>query len=549
VCACACESAIARDRRDLSTADRFVGRPDLRTVGSGQNVATGPDQGARGDPDVAPTRRGGVMSNGTSRLDVSLRKKTPRAGSFRSPSTPDPPRPPVKTTSPQSRVFSRTRPPKATRVALDDANGTGSMSRMDAPHAAEVTEDMTSPYYDPKISHSFYDQCYKQMDTLGSGSYATVYEVLSLEDRRLYAVKRTARKFTSTSDRKRKIEEMYVAKRIGDHNQLVQYFDAWEEDGQLFIKMELCRGGSLKDYALSHTMDEATLWSFFFDIVQGLSHIHAAGYTHFDLKPANIFVTDDKGLKIGDFGIAVNHLDGEMAWSRGERDDGDPIYMPPELLNTDYIGPKVDIFSAGMTMLDLVSGRELPGQGPNWHTLRQGSLPSELFDGVSSEMAGLIQEMLNPDYLQRPAADELLRHPRFQRIARRRWLWRQAVKPVHWIAAVCRYVVAVVLMVVAGVVEKCDPTMRTPRRHSDRRTGSASAVAASSPAMMLPGSGLEDSPISEPIRTRLNFDDNGSGDTDWNARPPPHLLHRRRGDSPTHTRSMSFRSLFSDDDG
>lgn len=71
--------------------------------------------------------------------------------------------------------------------------------------------------------------------------------------------------------------------------------------------MELCEGGSLKSYADKRkSIPEETLWSFLADILHGLAHIHAAGYTHLDIKPANIFVTSDgESLKIGDFGIAV----------------------------------------------------------------------------------------------------------------------------------------------------------------------------------------------------------------------------------------------------
>jgi serine/threonine-protein kinase len=63
--------------------------------------------------------------------------------------------------------------------------------------------------------------------------------------------------------------------------------------------MELCGGGSLKEYVLRHhPIAEETLWSFFYDILQGLSHMHAHGYTHFDIKPENIFVTDNNSLKV-----------------------------------------------------------------------------------------------------------------------------------------------------------------------------------------------------------------------------------------------------------
>ena len=66
---------------------------------------------------------------------------------------------------------------------------------------------------------------------------------------------------------------------------------------------------SLKNYVEgdgNSCPDEWTLWSFLSDIARGLSHVHAQGYVHMDIKPANIFINDDTHLKIGDFGTAAN---------------------------------------------------------------------------------------------------------------------------------------------------------------------------------------------------------------------------------------------------
>eukprot|EP00035_Acanthoeca_spectabilis_P034745 m.30799 g.30799 ORF g.30799 m.30799 type:complete len:489 (-) comp6839_c0_seq1:945-2411(-) len=483
-------------------------------------------------------------------LDVTLRRKTPRASSFRSPVTPDPPRPPVKGTSPTSRVFSKIRSPKASRVILshdDSGIATGEHQSYDYLDVSlDAGNDMTSPFYDPSLKQSYYDQCYEQLEALGSGSYATVYEARSVEDGTHYAIKRSSRRFTSTADRKRKIEEMFVAKHIGEHPQLVKYYDAWEEDGQLFIKMELCSGGSLKEYAVTHPLTEETLWSFFYDIVKGLEHIHAQGYTHFDIKPANIFVMHDASLKIGDFGIAVNHVNYGCT-RRTERDDGDPIYIAPELLKTDYVGPAVDIFSAGMTMLDLVSGRELPGNGPDWHLLREGSLPRNLFGDVSSEMASLIQTMLSPDHLERPTAAAILNHPAMVRVARRRLALSIVTRPYATLMAVLRYLMACVLAVLASMAKAPPPPDSPPRPHR-RETRVASPLPFSSGRGG--GGSVDDPPPPEPVRTRLVFDDAVAGDTDWDT--GRRLNHRLV--SPTADRSLmrnrNFRiALFSEDEG
>ena len=68
--------------------------------------------------------------------------------------------------------------------------------------------------------------------------------------------------------------------------------------------MELCSEGSLKDHALAHNITEDELWRILSHILIGLRHIHANGFLHLDIKPANIFIAQDLTVKIGDFGIA-----------------------------------------------------------------------------------------------------------------------------------------------------------------------------------------------------------------------------------------------------
>jgi len=190
--------------------------------------------------------------------------------------------------------------------------------------------------------------------------------------------------------------------------------------------MELCSEGSLKDHALAHNITEDELWRILSHILIGLRHIHANGFLHLDIKPANIFIAQDLTVKIGDFGIAQRFRRIQGSGEDGgaalgievdEFEDGDPVYMAPELLNPEQVksvafGPPADIFSTGMTLLDMASGREIPGYGPGWHELRSDQIPRALFGETSDEFVELITSMIASDPRQRPTLDIILKHPK-----------------------------------------------------------------------------------------------------------------------------------------
>lgn len=104
--------------------------------------------------------------------------------------------------------------------------------------------------------------------------------------------------------------------------------------------------------------------------------------------------------------------------------DGDTVgptrYMAPELLKErQVVGPAADIFSTGITLLDLASGRVLPGHGDGWHHLRSDRVPRELFGNMSDEFVELISAMIRSDPLKRPCTSQILNHPRVKMYASR----------------------------------------------------------------------------------------------------------------------------------
>lgn len=95
----------------------------------------------------------------------------------------------------------------------------------------------------------------------------------------------------------------------GHSSHIVSFVDAWEQSRHLFIETELCESGTLafflEEYGRTHEfLDETRIWKILVEIGGGVAHLHTHNVIHLDLKPANVFVTANGRLKIGDFGLA-----------------------------------------------------------------------------------------------------------------------------------------------------------------------------------------------------------------------------------------------------
>lgn len=117
-----------------------------------------------------------------------------------------------------------------------------------------------------------------------------------------------------------------------------------------------------------------------------MQYIHEKGIVHLDVKPENIYVKNGV-YKLGDFGCS-SLLDGSLPI-----DEGDARYMPQEILNDNYDHlDKVDIFSLGATIYELIRGSTLPDSGPYFQNLREGKLP--LLPGHSMQFQNILKVLL-----------------------------------------------------------------------------------------------------------------------------------------------------------
>ncbi|XP_054624236.1 membrane-associated tyrosine- and threonine-specific cdc2-inhibitory kinase isoform X2 [Dunckerocampus dactyliophorus] len=275
--------------------------------------------------------------------------------------------------------------------------------------------------YDPKKQQSYFDQCFTTLSLLGRGSFGEVYKVQSVQDGRQYAVKRFVHRYRGNSDRNRKVREATDHERVCPHPHILNLVAAWEECGRLYIQTELCRT-SLLLHAENQPpeTDEGAAWAYLCDLLSALDHLHSHGFVHLDIKPANVLVTDSGCLKLGDFGLLLdlkgNSSDVLAKKVREDDHGGDPRYMAPELLRDEY-GPAADVFSLGVSILELACSIEVPNGGEGWQQLRQGCLP-QVTRGLSADLQSVLQMMLAPEPSERPTVSELLALPS---VRKHRW--------------------------------------------------------------------------------------------------------------------------------
>ncbi|XP_066885053.1 eIF-2-alpha kinase GCN2 isoform X3 [Kogia breviceps] len=201
----------------------------------------------------------------------------------------------------------------------------------------------------------------------------------------------------------------------------------------LYIQMEYCEKSTLRDTIDQGLYrDTVRLWRLFREILDGLAYIHEKGMIHRDLKPVNIFLDSDDHVKIGDFGLATDHLafaaDGKQDDTSGDhliKSDpsghltgmvGTALYVSPEVQGStkSTYNQKVDLFSLGIIFFEMcyhpmVTASERIFVLNQLRDPTSPKFPEDFDDGEHTKQKSVISWLLNHDPAERPTATELLR--------------------------------------------------------------------------------------------------------------------------------------------
>lgn len=269
-----------------------------------------------------------------------------------------------------------------------------------------VTED--SLIIDPEADHYLLHK-FGNCKLIGRGEFSIVYEI-AFENVK-YAVKRTKHKIPGPKTRLRKLEEVEILKELKDDNvegandYVLILISAWEVSNHLYIMTDYCDNGSLDQFLIEQCessrsrLDEWRVWKILFEILMGLKWIHHKKILHLDLKPANIFITFDGTLKIGDFGVGVK-LPIQPFFDR----EGDREYIAPEIISKHEYSYAADMFSVGLIMVEVAANVVLPDNGTPWQKLRSGDLTDagKLSSGELDSKSPVIDQVINKVELWTP---------------------------------------------------------------------------------------------------------------------------------------------------
>jgi serine/threonine protein kinase len=198
---------------------------------------------------------------------------------------------------------------------------------------------------------------YSIQEVLGKGAMGVVYKAFDPHIRRTVALKVIRKEFLEDDEAAtlmaRFKNEAQAAGRLS-HPGIVAVYEYGEEDTVAYIAMEYVQGKGLREYFQRGTrFGLSDIVSIMTRLLDALGYAHEEGVVHRDVKPANIIIMSNGKLKVADFGIA--HLDSSNLTHVGTI-MGTPGYMAPEQYTGASIDRRVDVFSAGVVLYQLLTG-------------------------------------------------------------------------------------------------------------------------------------------------------------------------------------------------
>jgi serine/threonine protein kinase len=259
---------------------------------------------------------------------------------------------------------------------------------------------------------------YLVLDKVGSGGMGVVFRAKDLKLNRKVALKFLPEEFGRDPRRLEQFRQEARAAAALNHPNICTIYEIGDHQGRLFIAMELLEGRTLRDLLAERLLQMEELLDLAIQIASGLDAAHTSGIIHSDIKPANLFVTDQWRAKILDFGLAkllpealFSTVDGTATengaanlvaaaqQTRSRYLAGTAAYMSPEQMLGEELDFRTDLFSFGVVLYEMATGQrpfdENTGPLGLWAIpMRTPLSPTRLRAGVPSELERVINKAL-----------------------------------------------------------------------------------------------------------------------------------------------------------
>lgn len=264
---------------------------------------------------------------------------------------------------------------------------------------------------DPYIGKML-DNRYEILERIGTGGMAVVYKAKCHRLNRLVAVKILKADLAQDEDFRRRFNAESQAVAQLSHPNIVSVYDVSRGGDTEYIVMELIDGITLKQYMEKRgQLNWRESLHFITQIMRGLSHAHSRGIIHRDIKPQNIMVLRDGSVKVADFGIACLE---NSAQTLTQEALGSVHYISPEQARGDRTDARSDIYSAGVVLYEMLTGR-LPFEGDSavsvaiQHLSSIPLAPREIKKDIPEQLELICMKAMTADPEKRyPSADAMI---------------------------------------------------------------------------------------------------------------------------------------------